>query len=117
MENISKTNSISNYSCVLCENENNKQLSYVFYYCSNCYKFYCFKHGEIHKLKEKHKIFFIKNFDSSCAEHNGNTVVGYCENHNKNYCIKCDCFEENKKKLDEELKDEEINYYENQINK
>ena len=60
MENISKINSISNYSCVLCENENNKLLSNIFYYCSNCYKFYCYKHGETHKLKESHKIFLAK---------------------------------------------------------
>ena len=84
-------NLISNYSCVLCENENNKQLSNVYYYCSNCNKFYCFKHGETDNLKEGHKIFFTKNFNSCCIEHNGNTVIGYCENHNKNYCIKCGC--------------------------
>ena len=30
MEKISKTNPISNYSCVLCENENNKKLSNVY---------------------------------------------------------------------------------------
>ena len=76
MENISKTNPISNYSCVLCENENNKQLSNVFYYCSNCYKFYCIKHGETHNLKENHKLYSIKNFDRCCTEHDGNSVVG-----------------------------------------
>ena len=54
IQNISKTN----YSCVLCENENNKKLSNIHFYCSNCYKFYCYKHGETHKLKEGHKIFF-----------------------------------------------------------
>ena len=110
MEKISKNNSISNYSCALCESENNINISKVFYYCSNCYKFYCIKHGETHNLKENHKIFFTKNFDSCCTEHNGNTVIGYCENHNKNYCFRCGCCGENNKKIDEELKDEEINY-------
>ena len=115
MEKISKTNSISNYSCPLCEND--KKLSNVYYYCSNCYKFYCIKHGETHNLKENHKIFISKNFDSSCTEHNGNTVVGYCKNHNKNYCIRCNHFNENNKKIDEELNDNEINYYENEMKK
>ena len=112
MENISKTNSISNYSCALCENENNKQLSNEYYYCSNCYNFYCFKHGETHNLKENHKIFSSKIFDNCCTEHYGNSVVGYCKNHNKNYCIRCNHFNENNKKIDEELDDELINFYE-----
>ena len=99
MEKISKINPISNYSCALCKNENNKKLSNVYYYCSNCYKFYCFKHGETHNLKENYKIFPSKNFDSCCTEHNGNTVIGYCKNHNKNYCTRCGCFEENNKKI------------------
>ena len=40
MEKISKINPIPNISCVLCESENNKKLSNVHYYCSNCYKFF-----------------------------------------------------------------------------
>ena len=44
MEKISKTNPISNYSCALCESD--KKLSNIHYYCLNCYKFYCIKHGE-----------------------------------------------------------------------
>ena len=76
IQTIFKTIPISKYSCVLCENE--KKFSNVYYYCSNCYKFYCFKHGETHNLKEGHKIFLSKNIDSICTEHNGNTVIGYC---------------------------------------
>ena len=68
MEKISKTNPISNYFCALCENENNKKLSNIHFYCSICYKFFCYKHGETHKLKEGHKIFFTKNFDSCCID-------------------------------------------------
>ena len=75
------------------------------------------KHGETHKLKDEHKIFYIRNFDNICFEHNGNTVIGYCNNHNKNYCVRCEHFEENNKKIDEELKDSQINYYENEMNK
>ena len=112
-----KTNSILNNLCNVCENEKNKNNSNILYYCSNCYKFYCMKHGETHKLKDEHKIFIIKNFDNNCFEHNGNTVVGYCNNHNKNYCLRCEHFEENKRKIDDELKDSEINYYENEMNK
>ena len=95
MEKISKTNSISNISCVLCESENNKKLSNIYYYCSNCYKFYCFNHGETHKLKEGHKIFLSKNFDSSCTGHNE--------------------FNENNRNFEEELNDDKINYYENEM--
>ena len=114
MLNIIKTNPISNYSC---ENENNNNISNAFYYCSICYKFYCFNHGKMHNLKEDHKIFFCKNFDNNCFEHNGNTVVGYCNYHNKNYCLRCEHFEENNKKIDEELKDDKINYYVNEMKK
>ena len=112
-----KTNSILNNSCTVCENENNKNIFNILYYCSNCYKFYCKKHGEIHKLKDKHKIFYIKNFDINCFEHDGNSFVGYCSNHNRNYCFRCNCFEENNKNFEEDLKDEQINYYENEMNK
>ena len=96
IQTIFKTIPISNYFCVLCENE--KKFSNVYYYCSNCYKFYCFIHGETHNLKEGHKIFISKNIDSICTEHNGNTVIGYCKNHNKNYCKVCEHFMENNKK-------------------
>ena len=115
MENIIKTFPISNYSCVSCKIENNKKFSNVYYYCSVCFKFFCFNHGEAHNLKENHKLFLSKNFDSCCIEHNGNTVVGYCKNHNKNYCFRCGCFEENNKKFEDDLKDDKIYYYENKI--
>ena len=102
MEKISKTNSISNYSCSLCESE--KKLSNILYYCSNCYKFYCIKHGETHNLKENHKIFLSKNFDSVCTQHNRISAIRYCSNHNKNYCFRCDCFKENNRKIEDDLK-------------
>ena len=114
MEMICKTGPISNYTCENCENETNEKKKIpIFYYCSICFKFFCFKHGELHKLKENHKIFFNKKFDSICIEHNGTTVIGYCSNHNKNYCILCNHFEENNKKFDEKLNNIQIQYYEN----
>ena len=114
MEMICKTGPISNYTCENCENETNEKKKIpIFYYCSICFKFFCFKHGELHKLKENHKIFFNKKFDSSCSEHNGTTVIGYCSNHNKNYCMLCNHFEENNKKFDEKLNNIQIQYYEN----
>ena len=117
MEKMIKTNLISNYSCVLCEKENNKKNFNIFYYCSNCYNFYCSKHGETHKLKENHKIFLSKNFDSVCTEHNRISVIGYCKYHNKNYCKQCEHYNENNKKLDENLNDSQINYYEREMKK
>ena len=101
MEKISKTNPISNYSCALCEND--KKLSKFYYYCSNCNRFYCIKHEKTHNLKENHKKFISKNFDSNCTVHNENIVVGYCKNHNRNYCIKCYHFNENNRKIEDEL--------------
>ena len=101
MQKMSKTSLISQYTCEYCENENkenNKKLSNIFYYCSNCYKFFCLAHGESHILKDNHKIFLNKNFDSICMEH-GNTIIGYCENHNKNYCVRCNHFNENNRKF------------------
>ena len=114
LKNTTK-NPISNYFCFLCEKE--KKISKIYYYCSNCYLFYCFEHGEIHKFKEGHEIFLSKSFDNKCFEHNGNSVVGYCKNHNKNYCVRCEHFKENNKKIDEELSKDKINYFENAMKK
>ena len=119
MKILCKSNKISKYSCFSCENKNeeNKNNFSVFYYCSNCFKFFCLKHGEIHSLKENHKIIFNNNFDNICFEHNKNSVVGYCKNHNKNYCIRCEHFNENERKIDDELKNEEIKNFENEMKK
>ena len=116
MKKMCKTNKISNYQCFLCENENEENKN-IFYYCSNCFKFFCLKHGKIHSLKENHKIIFNNNFDNICFEHEKNSVVGYCEKHNKNYCIRCEHFKENERKIDDELKNEEIETFENEMKK
>ena len=110
---------ISNNTCINCENENkiNKKLSNIFFYCSKCLNFFCFKHGEIHNLKEKHEVFVNKNLNSICFEHNGKSIVGYCSNHNKNYCINCNHYNENNKMIDEELSDDEIKKFEDEIKK
>ena len=50
-------------------------------------------------------------------EHDGTTVIGYCSNHNKNYCILCEHCNENNRKIDIELNDEQIKKYENDMNK
>ena len=68
-------------------------------------------------MKDEHQIFFNNSYDNICFEHNGNVVVGYCATHNKNYCIKCNDFEENNKKIDEELNSDQIKKYENEMNK
>ena len=117
MQKKCKINSILYYLCTICENENITSDSKNLYYCSKCYKFFCSKHAEIHKLKEDHKIFIIINFDNNCFEHNGNSVIGYCSNHNKNYCLRCEHFEENSGKIENELKDSDIIYYENEMKK
>ena len=111
MQKLCKYSPISNCICDNCE----QNLSNFFYYCSVCYKFFCVEHGKLHKLNIGHEIFLNKNFDSICFEHNGPTVIGYCPNHNKNYCLKCSHYKENNKKVDEELNDEEIKIYEKEI--
>ena len=58
---------------------------------------------------------FNNNFDNICFEHNGNTIVGYCSKHNKNYCFLCNHFNENHKLIDEKIKKEKINSYEIKI--
>ena len=115
MEKLCKFSPISNCICENCEEKDKKKLTNIFYYCSICYKFFCIKHGELHKLNAGHEIFLNKNLDSKCFEHNGPTVIGYCPNHNKNYCFKCSHFIENNKKIEEELNDEQIKKYENEI--
>ena len=120
LQTICKSSSISNCVCDTCQNQNKEKiikLTNNFFYCSNCYKFFCFKHGENHNLKEGHKIFLNKKIDSFCAEHDGTTVVGYCKKHNKNYCVRCSHFNENNKKIDEELNEDEIEIYESKNEK
>ena len=110
----------SNYFCQLCQSENNEiKIKDVqkLYYCSKCFKFYCYNHGQkYHNIKNGHNIFFNISYDNICFEHNGSTIVGYCANHNKNYCIKCNHFVENNKKIEQELNEEQIKKYENEIN-
>ena len=98
-----------NYFCQICKNKNDQKL----YYCPKCFKFYCYNHGKkVHDMKDGHKIYFNDSYDNICFEHNGNTLVGYCANDNKNYCLRCDHYEENNNKIDEELTKEQINKYE-----
>ena len=73
------------------------------------------KHGKKHNFIDDHKILFNSNFDNICFEHNGNSFVGYCLQHNKNYCILCEHFNENDKKIDEKLNKEQIENYEKEI--
>jgi len=112
---------IKNFICVECENskkEKNKKKYNINYYCSSCYQFFCIEHGDLHGLNSNHKTFIInENFDNICYEHKGNSVIGYCINHNKNYCMSCCHFAENNKKVDEEMPDNEINKFENEMNK
>ena len=115
MEMMCKSSPILNYTCELCEDyKESKMFSNIYFYCSNCFKFFCLKHGETHSLKEGHKIFINKKLDSICTEHEGTTVVGYCKKHNKNYCILCQHFNENNNKIDEKLNEEQIKKYENE---
>ena len=111
---------ISNYSCFSCLNENqiNNNYQNILYYCSKCFNFFCLNHGLIHNnLNENHSIFNNNKIDSICFEHNGNSLVGYCLNDNKNYCLKCEHYYENNKKIDDELNDEQIKKYENEMKK
>ena len=49
MQNLCKKSPISNCFCETCENENKEnknKLSEMFYYCTNCFKFFCLNHGK-----------------------------------------------------------------------
>ena len=117
MKLLYKSSISSKISCANCENRNKQNFFNNLNYCSDCYKFFCTKHGEMHKLNEKHKIFFNKKFDSTCIEHNGTSFVGYCSNHNKNYCFRCEHFNENNHKFIEELSEAQIENFENGMKK
>ncbi len=120
MRNLCKSSPISNSTCETCKNlnkNNNQKITKLFFYCSKCYKFFCMKHGNEHNLKEGHQIFINKKFDSICYTHDGTTVVGYCSNHNKNYCVLCEHFIENNNNIDEKLNKDKINFYEKEIQK
>ena len=113
MQNLCKKSPISNSFCESCEIEN--KLSEMFYYCSNCFKFFCLNHGKSHNISDGHNVFLNNNLDSICFEHNGTTLVGYCANHNKNYCIRCNHYNENNKKIDEEFEQEQIKFFKEQM--
>ena len=117
MQNLCKSSPFSYSSCNTCKNEKkeNSNLSDIFYYCSNCFNFYCLDHGKTHSINKGHNIFLNKNFENNCFEHNGINVVGYCAIHNKNYCVRCSDFDENNRIVDVELSDEQINDYEIQM--
>ena len=114
MKMMCRTNHISNSICEKCEIENEKNKND--FYCSFCYKFFCFNHGKTHKLKENHQVFFLNNnLDSICFEHNGASCLGYCQVHNKNYCKSCAHYNENNKIIDEEFNEDQMKKYENEI--
>ena len=116
MQIMCRKNQISNCICDKCKIENKKN-SNISFYCSSCYKFFCFDHREFHKLKENHQVFFLNNnLDSICFEHNGKSCLGYCSVHNKNYCKLCFHYDENNKKIEEDLNEEQIKKYEIEIN-
>ena len=77
MQNLCKSSPFSNCSCTSCKNEKkeNSNLSDIFYYCSNCFNFYCLDHGKTHSINKGHNIFLNKNFENNCFEHNGINVV------------------------------------------
>ena len=54
MKKMLTQNPIKNNICEQCENENknkNKKINDIYYYCSICFKFICFKHGKNIKIK------------------------------------------------------------------
>ena len=106
------------YFCSICGKAKNdpNQEEEKFYYCSICFKFYCYNHGKnIHKLKDGHNIYFNDCFDNICFEHNGTSIIGYCQKHNKNYCKRCECYSENNNSIDDELNMQQIEKYEKEI--
>ncbi len=118
MQMMCKSVPKSKYFCSVCgkvKNDNPNQTDEIFYYCSICFKFYCYNHGKIHKLKDGHNIYFHDCFDNICFQHNGTSVIGFCREDNKNYCKRCECFGENKKNVDEELNVKQIEKYEKEI--
>ena len=111
----------ADYYCQLCVNKNKEiknQNDQKLYYCYKCFKFFCYNHGKnVHVMKDGHNIYFNDSYDNICFDHNGNTLVGYCEKDNKNYCLKCNHFGENNKHIEDEFTDEQIKKYESEYDK
>ena len=107
----------SKHFCALCKKDNKViQNDEILFYCSICFKFFCYNHGKnVHELKDGHDLYFNENYDNVCFEHKGNYLIGYCAEHNKNYCKICSHFNENNKNIEEELNEQQIENYEKEI--
>ena len=117
MQMMCKSIPKSKYFCALCKKENKvNKIDEILFYCSICFKFFCYNHGKnVHKLKDGHNFYFNECYDNACFEHQGNSLIGYCVEHNKNYCKNCIHFNENNKNIEEELNVQQIEKYEKEI--
>ena len=119
MQMMCKSIPKSKHFCAVCTKDNkvNKN-DEILFYCSICFKFFCYNHGKnVHKLKDGHNFYFNECYDNTCFEHQGNSLIGYCAEHNKNYCKRCTHFTENNKVFDEDLNEQQIENYEKEIAK
>jgi len=122
-EYIQKYNkySLSNQKCDEC-NKNKNEIKSDYLYCSKCNKFICISCFDKHKNNEGHKIINFQRYDALCKIHS-NTYDSYCNKCKKNICIYCkinhkshDLIDlstfiytnEDKKKLEEEIKNIEL---------
>ena len=110
---------IDNIECKLC---NNKKLKNKFYICCICNNFYCkICKNEHRKKNNNHLCININKYDSKCKIHNKD-LIGYCNEHNMNYCEYCPKnkhnFNRNELIYQEEMNNylNIINNYENEIN-
>ena len=100
-----------NITCKICSI---KKLDKKFYICNECKNFFCNKCRIEHIEKNSnHLCLNLNKYDSRCKIHNKD-LIGYCDEHQMNYCDYCpkNNHEFNRNKL---IYDEEVNNYENII--
>lgn len=94
---------------LFCKQCSVKKLNNKFYRCCKCNNFYCEKCKVEHTKENNHLCININKFDSRCKIHNKD-LVGYCEEHKKNYCNYCPK-DSHKFIMDEFIYDKELNDY------
>ena len=113
---------LTKQNCEEC-NKNQKESKADYLYCNSCNKFLCLLCLNKHKKNEdNHKLFSLNSYDALCKTHS-NSFDFYCVKCKKNICAYCkvkhkfhdlidlsefDFNDEDKNKLDEEIKNMEL---------
>ena len=98
---------IENIQCKTC---NNKKSTNKFYLCNECNNFFCKQCKIYHAKNYNHLCININKCDSRCKIHNKD-LLGYSQQHKKNYCNYCSNSNSDDFKKYKFIYDEEMNKY------